>query len=307
VIGIQGVPLLGFDLIAHWQLLKRVAESDCRVVLDGAGADEVLGATMTQQFALIWDELRGMQLFRLMRELHAAAQRESWRAALGHLLGPCRIQWRLKRGRNTYDWLARAEGPARGPPALAAAGLTAVQRAVRLQVCEQNVATVLAYAAQSASAAAVSIRRPYLDHRLVEYCFRLPSEYRAQIGVRKRILREAAKRYLPAELFASESRPFMDSQRWVSMLRQHGDVLREMAGSQTMAQLPVISAVDMRRFVSDYLAAKHDDGAAVWRLYTTWRWLESLRALRTRSSQADPQASGSWAKLMPTVLKPLST
>ena len=126
-------------------------------------------------------------------------------------------------------------------------------------------------------------------------------------AVRETMQRANLGRYLPAELFASESRPFMDSQRWVSMLRQHGDVLREMAGSQTMAQLPVISAVDMRRFVSDYLAAKHDDGAAVWRLYTTWRWLESLRALRTRSSQADPQASGSWAKLMPTVLKPLST
>ena len=307
VIGIQGAPLLGFDLIAHWQLLKRVAESDCGVVLDGGGADEVLGATMSQQFALLWDELRGLQLFRLARELHAAAQRESWRAALGHLLGPCRTQWRLKHSWNTYDWLAPTEGPARGPRAPSATGLTAVQRAVRLQVCEQNVATVLAYAAQSAAAAEVSIRRPYLDHRLVEYCFGLPSEYRAEIGVRKRILREAAKRYLPPELFASPSRPFMDSERWASMLRQHGDALREMAGARIMAQLPMINAVNMRRFVNDYLAAKHDDGAAVWRLYTTWRWLESLRALRTRSPQAGSQPSASWAKLMPTVLKPLST
>jgi len=99
----------------------------------------------------------------------------------------------------------------------------------------------------------------------------------------------------------------MDSQRWMSILRQHGDVLQEMARSQTLAQLPMINAVEMRRFVNDYLAAKHDDSSAVWRLYTTWRWLESLRALRARSPQADSQPSASWAKLMPTVLKPLST
>ena len=35
----------------------------------------------------------------------------------------------------------------------------------------------------------------------------------------------------------------------------------------------MIDGAKMRRFVGDYLLKKHDDGLAVWRLYTSWRWL----------------------------------
>jgi hypothetical protein len=49
-----------------------------------------------------------------------------------------------------------------------------------------------------------------------------------------------------------------------------------MAASSVMKHQPMIDAAKMRRFVSDYLLKKHDDGLAVWRLYTSWRWLESI-------------------------------
>jgi asparagine synthase (glutamine-hydrolysing) len=267
------------DLIAHWQLLQLVAQSGCGDVLDGGGADEVLGATLTQQFALISDEVREMRFLRLAREVQALAKLESWRGAVRHhLLGPCLLQWRLWRGRSSYDWLTRTRRSKYDPPAAATGRLSAVQQVVRQQVCEQNVPAILPCTTQNAAAAGVRIRLPYLDHRLVEYCFRLPGEYRAQIGVRKRILREAAKRYLPPALFTGKSRSIIDSQQWMSMLRSHGDELREMAQSPTLAQLPMIEATRMRQFVNGYLSAEHDDGLAVWRLYTSWRWLESLRS-----------------------------
>jgi asparagine synthase (glutamine-hydrolysing) len=276
IIGIQGVPLLGLDLIANWQLLQQVANSGCSAVLDGAGADEMLGATLTSQFALIRDALHGPQLPRLVRELRAAAKRRSWRAAIRHLVGPCRIQWKLRHGWQHYDWLIGAQGPVYRPPVPEAAGLSAMQRAVRLQVCEQNVPTVLAYTNHNASAAGVRIRTPYLDHRLIEFCFNLPGEYRAQIGVSKRILRQVAQQYLPAALFSSARQPMINSGRWMSLLRDHPDALREMAVSPIMNHQPMIDGAKMRRFVNDYLLKRHDDGLAVWRLYTSWRWLESV-------------------------------
>jgi asparagine synthase (glutamine-hydrolysing) len=277
IIRIQGVPLLGLDLIANWQLLQHAANSGCSAVLDGAGADEMLGATLTSQFALIRDALHGPQLPRLVRELRAAAQRRSWRAAIGHyLVGPCRTEWKLRHGWQHYDWLIGTQGRVYRPPVPEAAGLSAMQRAVRLQVCEQNVPTVLAYTNHNAGAAGLRIRTPYLDHRLIEYCFNLPGEYRAQIGVSKRILRQVAQQYLPAALFNSERRPMINSGRWMSLLRDHPDALREMAVSPMMNHQPMIDGVKMRRFVSDYLLKKHDDGLAVWRLYTSWRWLESI-------------------------------
>jgi asparagine synthase (glutamine-hydrolysing) len=295
IVRIQGVPLLGLDLIANWQILQRVASSGCGAVLDGAGADEMLGATLTSQFALIRDALRGSQLPRLVRELRAAAKRRSWRATIGrYFVAPCRTEWKLRHGWQHYDWLIGAHGPAYRAPVSEGAELSAMQRAVRLQVCEQNVPTVLAYTSQNASAAGLRIRTPYLDHRLIEYCFNLPSEYRAQIGVSKRILRQVAQRYLPAALFNSERRPMINSGRWMSLLRDHPDALREMAASPIMNHQPMIDAAKMRRFVSDYLVKKHDDGLAVWRLYTSWRWLESMpsRLPLTPAAEYENRRSG---------------
>lgn len=61
------------------------------------------------------------------------------------------------------------------------------------------------------------------------------------------------------------------------MLRERGGALREMCDSMSMKNLDLLNASKMKSFVDDYLASKHEDGLAVWRLYTSWRWLESLR------------------------------
>ena len=49
-------------------------------------------------------------------------------------------------------------------------------------------------------AASLELRPPLLDHRLVELAFRLPSSVKVRDGVTKWVLKEVARRYLPAEV-----------------------------------------------------------------------------------------------------------
>lgn len=49
-------------------------------------------------------------------------------------------------------------------------------------------------------AASLELRPPLLDHRLVELAFRLPSEYKVRGGRTKWVLKEVARRHLPAEV-----------------------------------------------------------------------------------------------------------
>lgn len=49
-------------------------------------------------------------------------------------------------------------------------------------------------------AASLELRPPLLDHRLVELAFRLPSSLKVRHGTTKWVLKEVARRYLPAEI-----------------------------------------------------------------------------------------------------------
>jgi asparagine synthase (glutamine-hydrolysing) len=59
----------------------------------------------------------------------------------------------------------------------------------------------LLYKMDSASMAnSLEVRNPYLDYRLVEYCFNLPQEYKIRNGTAKYLMKKLLERYLPNDL-----------------------------------------------------------------------------------------------------------
>jgi asparagine synthase (glutamine-hydrolysing) len=53
---------------------------------------------------------------------------------------------------------------------------------------------------RNAMAYSIESRLPFLDHRLVEYLFRLPAEWKVRRGVTKWVLREAMRGVLPRRI-----------------------------------------------------------------------------------------------------------
>jgi hypothetical protein len=54
--------------------------------------------------------------------------------------------------------------------------------------------------ALGASSASLELRPPFLDHRLVELAFSIPSRLKVRRGTTKRIVKEVARRYLPGTI-----------------------------------------------------------------------------------------------------------
>jgi len=57
-------------------------------------------------------------------------------------------------------------------------------------------------------AASLEARVPYLDHRLVEFAFGLPSGVKLRQGEGKYILKQAAQKYLPKEIIYRQKKGF---------------------------------------------------------------------------------------------------
>jgi len=267
-----GRPLLGQELIAQYCAYRLAREHSSTVTLEGQGADELL-AGLPSYAAVRYRELfRSGRWGPLGRELGGVAKLQgvtASRAAWACLVGPLLTARTHRRRASGYDWLRTRGRVDRRPP-------RTLDQYLRWLVSTANLPTVLQAQDHISMAHSVESRVPFLDHRLVELAFSLPSEYKVGAGRRKRILADVAREQLPeAVVDRRDKRAFVSSARWLPM-RAFGDqLLDSVAGSQSRG----IDAVDWPRaedFVGAYLRRRHEDAPAVWRLHTLARWLATF-------------------------------
>ena len=283
VIRAQGQPLLGWELIAHHAVHGLAREQGVTVVLEGHGPDEVLGGYAFHESAALREPLTKLRLVAFLQGLRASARHRGTSTASVlrvHVLAPLKqgLVRRLAPARS--GWLA-ADGQADVdvsslPADDELAHASSFDKLLYRDVLHANLPAVLLLQDRSAMAHGVESRVPYLDHRIVEFCFSLPASYKYEAGVRKRLLHAAARGHVPpVVLERREKRGLMADYRWFP-LRSYAGPLREMASARRLRELPWIRAERLAPFVDSYLAGRHDDLLSVWRLYTAWRWLEAF-------------------------------
>jgi asparagine synthase (glutamine-hydrolysing) len=284
VVGVQGQPLLGQDLIAQYHAYELARRHGAVVVLDGQGADEMLGGMPFYETPIFLELIAKFKWAALMREIESRSDlyaRSSLSIFRQYVLGAYRRKIREKFLPFTCDWLdcELYGGPGRSRDY--GRDSSALNRFLYHHVRHTNLPTVLLYQDRSSMAHGVESRVPFLDHRIVELCFRLPPTYKIARGERKRVLREVAREYLPAAVMdRKDKKVFVSKFDWLP-LREHAVELRDMVFSRTMQELPWVRRKRMSRFVEKYLQGLHNNSSGVWRLYTAWRWLEATQFRRS--------------------------
>lgn len=208
----QDEPFGSTSIFAQWSVFRLVHNTGVKVVLDGQGADEMLGgyASTAPHFFL---EMAAKGRF-------LKAMTESWRWS--------RLQGRPwhsvvpgNRLRSVLAKLSAVRGPAaaglqnpwmREDFKRASAGTSVFERQayqtawdakapfqsiLRRFFFESNLPALLRFEDRNSMAFSVESRVPFLDHRLVEFAFALPSEIKFRGGYGKRVLRDAMTGLLP--------------------------------------------------------------------------------------------------------------
>jgi asparagine synthase (glutamine-hydrolysing) len=285
VIEAQGQPLLGQDTIAQFHAYKLAREHNTNVVIEGQGSDELFAGMPLYEAQIFPQLLRSGRWIQYALELRARMRRYSMslRQALSvYLIAPYRIRRLENRGLPAYAWLdAEAIDSTRFGPGRSndwGRDRSAVNRFLYRHVRHTNLPAVLMYQDRSSMSHGVESRVPFLDHRLVEFAFRLPERFKVFWGIRKRILLETARKYLPeAVVERRDKRIFISHTGWMDLRRRRAPQLREMAASPELRNFGLLRPACMVSFVEDFLAAKHQDEMAIWRLYTLWHWIRRFR------------------------------
>ena len=302
---IQGEPYGGGSIHAQLAVMAAVADAGLKVVLDGQGADELLGGYV---------HYAGVRTVGIAASGHPLAAAEELRAQVGRrMLGPAAALGSaaiaaapdailealrgLSGGRlgiPCREPLAGQPLPDEPPPP---AGTRLARHLWRATTT--SLSALLRYEDRASMAFGVEARVPFLDVNVVECAMRLPDRLRIDGGVTKVALRRAMAGRVPDAIlerrdklgFAAPQRAWLEADRAaVRALLAHGQLVeRGWVASEVIRA--IVDADLSRRRPSEQL----------WRLLVTETWLRLNWAGR-RSTASDPV----WADALERAPRPSS-
>jgi asparagine synthase (glutamine-hydrolysing) len=272
-------PPLSLAAAGQYRVFQMARERGVTVVLDGQGADEILAGYPYHERALLLDRARRGRINDVWRELRAVERKHRVglaRVAYDFFLAPA-----LRRAR-ALPWLASdyaADRPAaedREAPADRGRDPSLVNRRLHYDVKWGNAKLILAYGDKAAMASSVEARVPYFDRALVELAFQLPDDYKVSGGDRKRVLRDAVRGVVPAEITERPDRLGFAVPEARLVREALWPAARDVLASEGVVSSPCFQRGALRRFLDDYGAGRHDDARAVWRLYAFALWMDAF-------------------------------
>jgi asparagine synthase (glutamine-hydrolysing) len=199
----QDEPFGSTSVFAQWNVFKSARSNDLKVMLDGQGADEILCGYPTYFGPGLIDKFASLRVGGLVREVRAL-RRDNYSAkwiakeVFKNLIGSRRFTSLNKRLSRKYAYVSdhlfsdqRTDYSYR----------SLKQMSFR-QVFETNLPMLLHYEDRDSMAFSIESRVPFLDYRLVEFCYRLPDRHKIDDGVTKVIIRKALRNIVPEKIFA---------------------------------------------------------------------------------------------------------
>jgi asparagine synthase (glutamine-hydrolysing) len=290
VIAAQDEPFGSASIAAQWFVFRAAREQGMTVMLDGQGADEVLGGYhhfLMAIAALLLRQGRPRAYVQFARD-HArrlGSPPLPWGYALGALApSPMRALATAvvaRRRRAAPDSLATAADAVASQilkdaaePLPASASLPgSLREALISQTTEVSLPSLLRYEDRNSMAHSIEARVPFLDHRLVELCFRLPDDLKIRGAETKFLLRHAMSDALPAGVLARRDKVGFRADRAVTtkLLERHRAALCESRSAPEREWLD-------QQGVADLLGRDLSDQGLeflAWRVINLKLWLRS--------------------------------
>jgi asparagine synthase (glutamine-hydrolysing) len=121
----------------------------------------------------------------------------------------------------------------------------------------------------------LEIRTPFLDYRLVDYVFKLPSEYKIDSKTTKKILKDAFKEELPSEIFTRKKHGFeVPLKNWINNeLKSEIDELLDKEYLETQGIFNYSYIKELRKKANTN--NPEDSISVIWMLIVFQRWYKN--------------------------------
>ena len=204
----QEEPFASTSILASYLVHRLAAEHGIVVMLDGQGADEYLAGyahypalrlthlARRGRLGEWWRERNGLREWRGVDPVPPRAALRLW---LKRRTVPTTFPVDDDVGAHFLSADAHARWEREGPRTIAA-GTDPLRARLVADLTMGHLQELLRYADRNSMAWSREVRLPFLDHRLVELCLSLPTEYLLKGGEGKRVMRRAMRGVVPDEI-----------------------------------------------------------------------------------------------------------
>jgi asparagine synthase (glutamine-hydrolysing) len=117
-------------------------------------------------------------------------------------------------------------------------------------------------------------RSPFLDHRLMEYTYKLPDDYLIHKGNKKRILKDTFENLLPRGFFNSPKSGFeIPVGEWFRGPLKN-DLLDTLSDAR-LVQIGLFNISYVQKLIADHVESKANNARQLWTLYCFQKWYKA--------------------------------
>lgn len=259
VIKVQDEPLLSGSLLAQYQVFKLAKEKGIKVMLDGQGADELLAGYGTY-YSYFFKYIKAKKKRHLFSEVFGFFRH--------HPIPSGKLIDRFNKSTSYHSFLKLENSKAKIEDKINNF------RDYSIYMIQSGILPgLLQFEDRNSMAHSVESRVPFLDYRLVEFCIKLPPEFKITKGVRKSILRKSMKNVLPDSILRRYDKLGFVSpqQEWIEENRiQFEEEIRKVVHKN-----PTFFDQSMIDFITKSLERKdRNHYPFLWRVLSFGRWME---------------------------------
>lgn len=274
----QDLPISSTSMFAQWEVMKCAQQQKTKVLLDGQGADEILGGYYNFAGIYLLEIAKSLKIGKFLRakkeleaNFNARMSTAMARAAFYFLPEFAQRKIRSKKRLGMSFITPAFQGeiqnirvPERGGKNFREQSFLSIRYGLQ---------DLLRYEDRNSMAFSIESRVPFLDHRVVEYCIALDNDWKIRRGWTKYILRKAAEPLLSHEVtWRKDKMGFVTPQkRW-----------KERSASELSAfvdKCPIPDFID-RNYLANLCSEPISDATHLsefWRVISFLKWTEVFK------------------------------
>lgn len=133
----------------------------------------------------------------------------------------------------------------------------------------------LAYSDKAMMAASVEGRPPLIDHRIVEFMFTLPPEFRISGNTQKYLLKKVAEKYLPPNIIYRPKAPFSAPMRgWLR--NELKEMVNDILSYDSIKARGMYNPTFVGKLIKENESGHQDNSQLIWRLMVNETWFRTF-------------------------------
>ena len=126
---------------------------------------------------------------------------------------------------------------------------------------------------RASMAYSVEVRSPFLDYRVIEFARSLPMKFRYDNGIRKKILRDILKEYIPEEVFNQPKKGFgVPIGKW--MRNELKNEFLSALNDDFLNQVPNLNVAKFKKLLKEHMNGEQIHTPYIWKLYVLSKWYD---------------------------------